>query len=104
MKGDMDKSLFFITLAMVCVWLVVDTAIGKKHLISFLSTLFPFIDAPSDSPTKTETEQETQAPATNKPKGANLDPNKDKKPTMGSNTPIITPAVISGPPFGAVRK
>ena len=52
MKGDMDKSLFFITLSMVCVWLVVDTAIGKKHLLSFLSTLFPFIDSP-----------ETEAPA-----------------------------------------
>lgn len=43
-KNGMDKSLFFITLSAVCVWLVVDVAVGKNYLGSFLSTLFPFMN------------------------------------------------------------
>lgn len=42
-KEGMDKSLFFITLSAVCVWLVVDVAVGKNYLGHFLSTLFPFM-------------------------------------------------------------
>lgn len=99
MKGDMDKSLFFITLAMVCVWLVVDTAIGKKHLLSFLSTLFPFIDGPEpETPATAETEQGKQAEQ--KPAGANLSPNKDKAPTMGKDTPLVSPKML----YGGMRK
>ena len=99
MKGDMDKSLFFITLAMVCVWLVVDTAIGKKHLLSFLSTLFPFIDSPdAESPSKVEAEQGKQGEQ--KPAGANLSPNKDKAPTMGKDTPLVSPKML----YGGMRK
>lgn len=37
----MDKGLFFITLAMVFVWIIVDCAIGKDRLGGFLKTLFP---------------------------------------------------------------
>ena len=93
MKGDMDKSLFFITLSMVCVWLVVDTAIGKKHLLSFLSTLFPFIDSPdAGSPEKVEAEQ--------KPAGVNLSPDQDKAPTMGKDTPLVSPKML----YGGMRK
>lgn len=93
MKGDMDKSLFFITLSMVCVWLVVDTAIGKKHLLSFLSTLFPFIDGPeTEAPAKVEAEQ--------KPAGANLSPDKEKAPTMGKDTPLVSPKML----YGGMRK
>lgn len=99
MKGDMDKSLFFITLSMVCVWLIVDTAIGKKRLISFLSTLFPFIDSP-DTGTEQSQEPETGKQETQKPKGANLSPDKDKAPTMGKDTPIITPKFL----YGGTRK
>lgn len=100
MKGDMDKSLFFITLSMVCVWLIVDTAIGKKRLISFLSTLFPFIDSPdADTQTTQEPGQQGKQEA-EKPKGANLSPDKDKAPTMGKDTPIITPEFL----YGGTRK
>lgn len=99
MKGDMDKSLFFITLSMVCVWLIVDTAIGKKRLVSFLSTLFPFIDSPASS-TEQEQGQETGKQETPKPKGANLAPDKDKAPTMGKDTPMITPKFL----YGGTRK
>ena len=99
MKGDMDKSLFFITLSMVCVWLVVDTAIGKKHLLSFLSTLFPFIDSPdAESPSKVEAEQGKQAEQ--KPTGANLSPDKGKAPTMGKDTPLVSPKML----YGGMRK
>ena len=99
MKGDMDKSLFFITLSMVCVWLVVDTAIGKKHLLSFLSTLFPFIDSPDGgTPEKVEAEQGKQAEQ--KPSGANLSPDKDKAPTMGKDTPLVSPKML----YGGMRK
>ena len=39
----MDKSLFFLILSMCCIWLVVDNAIGKKYVNTFLGTLFPFM-------------------------------------------------------------
>ena len=98
MKGDMDKSLFFITLSMLCVWLVVDTAIGKKRLLSFLSTLFPFIDSPdAESPSKVEAEQ---GKTEQKPTGVNLSPDKDKAPTMGKDTPLVSPKIL----YGGMRK
>lgn len=40
---NMDKSLFFITLSLVCIWIVVDMAVGEKYLTNFLETLFPFM-------------------------------------------------------------
>lgn len=43
MEKNMDKSLLFITLSAVCIWLVVDVAMGKNYLGGFLSTLFPFM-------------------------------------------------------------
>ena len=99
MKGDMDKSLFFITLSMVCVWLVVDTAIGKKHLLSFLFTLFPFIDSPdAGPPEKVEAEQGKKPEQ--KPAGVNLAPDKDKAPTMGKDTPLVSPKMF----YGGMRK
>ena len=98
MKGDMDKSLFFITLSMVCVWLVVDTAIGKKRLLSFLSTLFPFIDSP-DAGTQEKVEAE-QWKTEQKPAGVNLSPDKDKAPTMGKDTPLVSPKML----YGGMRK
>ena len=49
MPGQMDKSLFFITLSAVCVWLIVDMAVGKDRLGSFLATLFPFMDSSGNS-------------------------------------------------------
>ena len=56
--NQMDKSLFFITLSCLCIWLVVDVAIGKNYLGNFLGTLFPFMKE-SDSVTwNTETVKE----------------------------------------------
>lgn len=91
MKGDMDKSLFFITLAMVCVWLVVDTAIGNKHLITFLSTMFPFIDAPgSDDDSRSQGS------------GGTASPNAPSSSAVGSGSNSSSEP-ISGVPYGATR-
>ena len=37
-----DKSLFFLTLALCCVWVVLDNIWGKKYLDTFLSNIFDF--------------------------------------------------------------
>lgn len=39
----MEKSLLYLTLALVCVYLIVDAAIGKDRIGLFLSTIFPSI-------------------------------------------------------------
>lgn len=44
---DMDKSLFFMTLSCVCIWIVVDVAMGKNYLGNFLGTIFPFMNGSS---------------------------------------------------------
>lgn len=38
-----EKSLFFLTLALSCIWVVLDNIWGKKYLQTFLSKLFPFM-------------------------------------------------------------
>ena len=43
MEKNMDKSLLFMTLSAVCIWLVVDVAMGKNYLGGFLVSLFPFM-------------------------------------------------------------
>lgn len=43
MEKNMDKSLLFMTLSAVCIWLVVDVAMGKNYLGAFLVSLFPFM-------------------------------------------------------------
>lgn len=45
----MDKSLFFMTLSFVCIWIVVDVAMGKNYLGNFLGTIFPFMNGSSSS-------------------------------------------------------
>ena len=91
-NSNMDKSLFFITLSAICVWLVVDAAVGKKYLSRFLSTIFPFMeDSGSSSPAMTTTEvkeaQET-APSSSAMGG------KVGKPSAPS---------INSVPYGATR-
>ena len=43
MKGEMDKSLFFLLMSFVCIWLVLDSAVGRDRLGVFLETMFPFM-------------------------------------------------------------
>jgi len=38
-----DKSLFFLFLSLLCVWLIIDAAVGSNKLGSFLGTIFPFM-------------------------------------------------------------
>lgn len=37
----MDKSIFFLTLCMCAIWLIVDSAVGKDVVGNFLKSLFP---------------------------------------------------------------
>lgn len=37
-----DKSLFFMTLSLICVWVILDNIYGKKYLDVFLSNVFDF--------------------------------------------------------------
>lgn len=39
-----DKSLFFITLAMICIWLVLDNFYGKKRINTFILSMFPSLE------------------------------------------------------------
>ena len=39
-----DKSLFFITLALICVWLILDNFYGKKRVNTFILSLFPSLE------------------------------------------------------------
>ena len=47
-----DKSLFFITLSVICIWLVVDSALGENYIKKFLGTIFPFMDDESNEKTE----------------------------------------------------
>ena len=85
-KTNMDKSLFFITLAMICVWLIVDVAVGKNYLFNFLGTIFPFMkDDNSTSMTTEEVEEaaenapESSAIGSNKKPDTEITENKGKK-------------------------
>lgn len=94
-NSNMDKSLFFITLSAVCVWLVVDAAVGKKYLSKFLSTIFPFMgedeDTSSDITMTTEEVEEAQenAPASS---------------AMGGGTGRQSSPSINTVPYGATRQ
>ena len=40
-----DKSLFFMTLSLICVWVILDNIYGKKYLDIFLSNVFDFYNS-----------------------------------------------------------
>lgn len=65
MNHHMDKSLFFLTISFVCVWLVVDVAVGKNRLGAFLSAIFPFMGG-VDTTTTTAQVEEVNAATTGK--------------------------------------
>ena len=40
---DSDSSaLFFITIAFICIWIVMDSIFGRKYMHIFLANVFPF--------------------------------------------------------------
>lgn len=40
-----DKSLFFLTISLVCVWLILDNLFGEKYVNKFLNSMFDFMDS-----------------------------------------------------------
>lgn len=42
MKNLNDKSMFFLTLSLICVWVILDNVYGQKYLDTFLSNVFDF--------------------------------------------------------------
>ena len=42
MSND-TKGIFFLTICIICVWLIIDAAVGKKYVRRFLHTILPFI-------------------------------------------------------------
>lgn len=42
MESKDDRSIFFLTLSLICIWLILDSMYGKKYIDNFLKTLFPF--------------------------------------------------------------
>ena len=53
-----DKSLFFLTLALCCVWLILDNFMGEKYINKFLTNMFSFITLDTETETETETKEE----------------------------------------------
>jgi len=43
--GTDNKSILFLTLSFVCIWVILDNIYGKKHLDVFLSNVFSFYHA-----------------------------------------------------------
>lgn len=42
MSND-TKGIFFLTICIICFWLILDAAVGKKYVRRFLHTIIPFI-------------------------------------------------------------
>lgn len=47
-----DQSLFFLTLSLSCIWLVLDNIWGEKYLQTFLANVFPFVLTPEEDAVK----------------------------------------------------
>ena len=99
-ENQMDKSIFFITLSCVCIWLIVDMAIGKNYLTSFLSTLFPFMR--EDHGTEPMTQEEFEEAQENAPSSSAIGSGKTDSNTE-DNTGKSSSAYTGGPGYGAVR-
>lgn len=99
-KNTMDKSLLFITLACVCVWLIVDSAIGNKYLYNFLGVMFPFMDGDTTARAEMTTEEVEEAQQ-NAPSSSAMGSNK--KTTNGTSKDT-NDAGINSVPYGASRQ
>lgn len=40
-----NKSIFFLTLSFICIWLILDNIYGKKYIDRFLTAVFPFYNS-----------------------------------------------------------
>lgn len=50
----MDRSLFFLVLSFICIWLVIDQAIGNKYISTMLVNLFPWMGQGEITPANTD--------------------------------------------------
>ena len=41
MESKDDRSIFFLTLSLICIWLILDSMYGRKYIDNFLKTMFP---------------------------------------------------------------
>lgn len=93
MKGDLDKSLFFLLMSFVCIWLVLDVAVGNDRLGAFLESIFPFMKGTSNSSGNTGmTTQEVEEAQENAPSSS----------AMGSGSTTQNSG-INTVPYGATR-
>ena len=99
MKDSMDKSLFFLTVALICVWLIVDMAVGKNYLGNFLTIIFPFMD--SDTGTGEMTEEQIEEAQKNAPASSAMGSGGSfSKGAGGSRGDSSVPGSL---PYGAKR-
>ena len=76
MEKNMDKSLLFMTLSAVCIWLVVDVALGKNYLGGFLVTLFPFMSDDNSSKGLFKSKKEVETVQETAPSSSAIGSNK----------------------------
>lgn len=94
MQNTMDKSLLFITLSCVCVWLIVDSAIGKKYLYNFLGVIFPFMSDGNTTARGEMTSEEVTEAVEKAPSSSAIGSGKTSTSGTGINTV----------PYGATRQ
>lgn len=92
MNDNMDRSLFFMTLSLICVWLLVDMAIGKNYLTNFLTILFPFMESSGRDVSMTKEEQKEAS--NNAPSSSAMGQNKD--PGSEDNSGLSSNAITGG--------
>lgn len=95
MNHSGDKSLFFITLSFVCIWLVVDMAIGKNYLGNFLSIIFPFMDSTAEPMTEEQVKEAQQ----NAPSSSAIGSGKKENSSSGGTSGSVPGSL----PYGASR-
>ena len=100
-KSTMDKSLLFITLSCVCVWLIVDSAIGNKYLYNFLGIIFPFMSDGNTAARGEMTTEEVEQAVENAPSSSTI--GSGKKNTSGAKKDT-NEAGINSVPYGASRQ
>ena len=99
-EKQMDKSIFFLTLSFVCIWIIVDMAIGRDYLTAFLSTLFPFMG--EDHSAQPMTVEEVEEAQNNAPSSSAIGSGKTEEETE-QPTGKSSSAYNGGPGYGAVR-
>ena len=71
-----NKSIFFLTLSFICIWLILDNIYGKKYIDRFLTAVFPFYKGDVTGTENTAVIQTTQTENTS----------DDKSDTKSDNT------------------